>query len=140
MADVVDQLLVDGAGWWGWDWCWSWRVVGEGACSVDESVSGDARAGERGEVISGVGRADIASRSNEEESLSAGASSILVDLILTANGSRIAISNTVTSLKVISDDADALTENIVVDLIIGTSNGNRCGTCSRSNVVGILLS
>jgi hypothetical protein len=48
--------------------------------------------------------------------------------------------NTVASLEVISDDADALTENIVVDLIIGTSNGNRRGTCSGSNIVAILRS
>lgn len=132
--------MVDGAGGWGWNWGWGWRVVGKGAGSVDEGVAGDARAGERCEVIGGVGRADVAIFTNEEESLSAGTPSILVDLILTANGSRIAISNTVASLEVISDDADALTENIVVDLIIGTSNGNRCGTCSGSNVVAILRS
>jgi hypothetical protein len=140
LADVVDQLLVDGAGGRSWNWSWSWRVVWHGTGSIDEGVSGDARAGERGEVIGGVGRADVAIRSNKEESLSAGASSILVDLILTTNGSRIAISNTVASLEVISDDADTLTENIIVYLIIGTGNGNRCGTCSRSNIVAILRS
>lgn len=54
-------MLVDGAGGWGWNWGWGWRVVGKGAGSVDESVAGDARAGERCEVIGGVGWADVAS-------------------------------------------------------------------------------
>lgn len=132
--------MINGAGGWGWNWCWCWWCVRKNAESIEKSVSGDTRARECGKIVGGVRRTDVTSRSNEEESLSAGTPSILVDLILTANGSRIAINNTVTSLKVISNDADALTENIVVDLIIGTGNGNRRGPCSRSNIVAILRS
>lgn len=61
LADVVDQLLVDRAGGWRWHWSWGWRSVRKCAGSIDKSVARDAGARERGELIGGVRRADVAS-------------------------------------------------------------------------------
>jgi hypothetical protein len=68
LADVVDQLLVDRAGWGGggkWD---NWGNIDQAALSLNEYVPGDALTGQCVNVVCGVGGAHIAGLADEEES------------------------------------------------------------------------
>lgn len=53
---------------------------------------------------------------------------ILIDLILAASSIGYSISDAITTLEVITEDADALTEDIVIDLIVGTVDLDRNGS------------
>jgi hypothetical protein len=139
-ADSVDQLLVEGAGGREGGGLGLGRVVGESAGAVEQSVSGDALAGEGGQVVGGVGRADVADCANEVESLGADASTVLVDLVLDAGGSGVAVSDAVGSVEVVADDADTLAEDVIIDLVEGTGDLYGCRSNSGLGVGGSLSS
>lgn len=137
-TNVVDQLLVDGASGGSRNGGGSRRGVGQDAVSVEQLVAGNAEAGEGGQVVGGVGGADITGRADEEEALSAGTAAVLVDLILPAGGSGDGIFDAVAAFEVVADDAHALAEDVVVDLIIGAGDLHGGGTGSLDNVYVVL--
>lgn len=139
-ADVVDQTLIESAGGDHWTRSRSRRLVGKDAEAVEKSVSWDADAGKSGQIVSRVRGTHIAGRSNQEKSLGAGAASILIDLVLSAGGGGDSIGNAVAAFEVISDETDALTEDVVVDLIIGTGDLDGRRTGSWDGVCGRLRS
>lgn len=139
-ANSVDELLVESAGRWHWDWRWCRWDIGQCAGAIDQDISRDAETGQSGKVVCRVGRANITGTSNEEESLRAGTAAILVDLVLAASGSGYSIGHAVTTLEVVPDDADALTEDVVVDLVEGAGDLDGRGTRGGRYVVGGLCS
>jgi hypothetical protein len=122
-AVAVDQFLVDGTD--GVLGCGrgDGRDVDLSARAVDEDVAVDAGAGEGREVVSRVGGADIAQSADEVEAEGADAAAVLVDFVASANGDDVVVGDTVGALEVEADDANALAEDVVVDLVIGAGNG-----------------
>ena len=114
--------MVDGASWDNWFGGGSRRIVGECAGTIDKSVPWDALARESDELEGGVGRADIADISDEVVPLCADAAAILINIVPAAGGSVDAVGHAVGAFEVEPDEADALTEDVVVDLVIGTVN------------------
>lgn len=100
----------------------------------------DAEAGEGGEIVVGVGWADVAGLFDEVVSDGADASSILIYLIFPTEGSGVAVWNAFTSHEVIADDADALAEDIIVYLIERAANGDWLWPRGRGSVDCILRS
>lgn len=72
--------------------------------------------------------------------MGAGAASILVDLVLSTGSSRNSVGNASASFEVIADDANTLTKNVVIDLIIGASNLYGSWSSGRCSVGGSLRS
>jgi hypothetical protein len=133
-ADVVDQVLVESAGGRSGDGGGGGRHVGQGAVAVDELVAWNAQAGEGGQVVGRVGGADITGRSDKIETLGACTSTVLVDLVLSADCGRGSVGDAGTALEVVADEADALAENVVVYLIIGAGDLHGGRTSGRGDV------
>jgi hypothetical protein len=63
------------------------------------------------------------------------ATTVLVDFVLTANSSGVRVRHASTALEVEPDEADALAQDVVVDLVVGTVDLNG-GRSSRRDVGG----
>lgn len=135
-AVAVDQLLVDGADGVLGRGRGGGRDVDLGAGAVDEDVAVDAGAGEGGEVVGGVGGTDIAELADEVEAEGADAAAVLVDLVASAGGDDVVVGDAVGALEVEADDANALAEDVVVDLVIGAGDGGGGGASGCLNVGG----
>ena len=134
-TDVVDQSLIYRTRRDDRDRSWLGRSVRKDTLSVDQLVPRDADARKSGQIVGRIWRADITGGSNEEEALSTATSTVPVDLILTACRSRHSIEHAVTALEVESLQTDALTQDIVVDLVIGAADLHGRGISGRRNIL-----
>lgn len=106
-TDVVDQYFVDatfGGSWREWN---NWGVEKFGASSTGQDVPCGADAAESREVVGGVWWANIADTSDEEKSLIAYTSSILIYLIFFAEGGDFDVGYASLSVIEIAEDTDA---------------------------------
>jgi hypothetical protein len=102
--------------------------VAKSAFSLYKIVSGCADACCSIEVVGGIGRADITAASDQKISNCADASAILVNLIFSAYWLNYLVRDAHVIDKVVPNDADALAENVVVDLVCGACDGGCCRT------------
>ena len=63
-------------------------------------------------------------------------SSVLVNLVFGAGGDNVTVGDAVAALEVVSDDADALAENVIVYLIIWAGDGGWRGAGCRRSIGG----
>jgi hypothetical protein len=122
-ADIIDQLLVEPTSRDYRSWRYRGRVVNCTALSGLVDVALGALAGEGGDDIGGVGGADIAESTDEEESIGADAAFVAVYLVSATDGVAFDVGIAGTIGHVVPQDADALAEDVVVDLVDGASDG-----------------
>lgn len=128
-ADSTDDFLVDSAV----GWLRSGRFNGgnpsESALSLDKNVSLGAVAAGGGEVVGGVGWADVADCSDEEEAVIALASFVSVDFVSAANRVLGIELVAVSVFHVEAENADTFAEDVVVDLVGGATDDVEFGSC-----------
>ncbi len=91
-------------------------------------------AGEFLEDVVGVGGTDVAGFPDEVVAYGADASSILVYLVFATGGGGTAVGDTVAAHEVVADDAHALAEDIIVDLVVGAGDGDGLWARGRRGV------
>jgi len=121
-ADATDVLFVESAV----GGCRAGRFNGrnpsKSAFSLNKDIALSTVAAGCSEVVSGVGRADIADSSDEVEAMIAFASLISVDFISATDGVLRVELVAVSIFHVEAQDTDTFTENIVVDLVGGAAD------------------
>lgn len=133
LADLSDEFFVESAGdWWGSRGHWR-RGVDAGAVAVKKGITFDALAAERVDVVGGVGFAGVTLVTDEIVAKVADASAILVDFVGAANWGS-AEGNAFVSSHVVAEDADALAENVVIDLQVGAVDFNWVGSLGFGKV------
>lgn len=126
-ADVADKAFVDfTSGHNGCGGLWR-RSVWFAAFTLEEHISICAITRKSGQIVGGVRRADVAEPSDEVVSSCTDTSLALVYLVSSTDGVSLDVGVADSVAHVVAENADTLAENVVVYLINGAVDGDRCG-------------